>query len=90
MACLFVAGFFELSFTSMAQTVVQIEAPAAIRGRVLGVYAVASLGCRALAGITVGVVGALVGVHVSLAIAAGALFVVALALLPRSRRGVAV
>jgi MFS family permease len=89
LACLFVAGFFELSFSSMAQTVVQIEAPAAIRGRVLGVYAVASLGCRALAGITVGVVGALVGVHVSLAIAAGALFVVALALLPRSRRSAA-
>jgi len=83
LACLFVAGFFELSFSSMAQTVVQVEAPAAIRGRVLGVYAVASLGCRAIAGISVGVVGALIGVHLSLAIAAGALFVVGLAFLSR-------
>jgi len=86
LACLFVAGFFELSFSSMAQTVVQIEAPAAIRGRVLGVYAMASLGCRAMAGITVGVVGALLGVHLSLALAAGAMFVVGLGLLARTGR----
>jgi hypothetical protein len=73
---LFCAGFFELSFSSMAQTVVQIEAPASIRGRVLGVYAMASLGCRAFAGISVGLIGALLGVHVSLALAASALLVV--------------
>jgi len=86
LASLFVAGFFELSFSSMAQTVVQVEAPAAIRGRVLGVYAVASLGCRAIAGISVGVVGALIGVHLSLAIAAAALFAVGLAFLARGHR----
>jgi MFS family permease len=73
---LFGAGFFELSFSSMAQTVVQIEAPASFRGRVLGVYAMASLGCRAFAGISVGLIGALVGVHVSLALAAGGLLAV--------------
>jgi MFS family permease len=72
--CLFSAGFFELSFSSMAQTVVQIEAPAAIRGRVLGVFSMASQGCRTFAGISVGLVGALVGVHVSLALAAAVLF----------------
>jgi MFS family permease len=86
LGCLFAAGFFELSFSSMAQTVVQIEAPADIRGRVLGVFAMASLGCRAFAGISVGLIGALVGVHVSLALAAATLLVVVALLLARRRR----
>lgn len=86
--CLFSAGFFELSFSSMAQTVVQIEAPVASRGRVLGVFAMASLGCRAFAGISVGVLGALVGVHTSLALSAGVLFVIVGGLLVKHRPGV--
>lgn len=86
---LFCAGFFELSFSSMAQTVVQVEAPADIRGRVLGVFAMASLGCRAFAGITVGLIGSLFGVHVSLALAAGVLFVVVSGLFLRNRRAIA-
>ena len=88
-ALLFCAGFFELSFSSMAQTVVQVEAPADIRGRVLGVFAMASLGCRAFAGITVGLIGSLFGVHVSLALAAGVLFVVVSGLFVRNRRALA-
>ena len=70
LACLFIAGFFELSFSSMAQTVVQMNAPATIRGRVLGLFNMAALGCRAFAGITVGIFGALLGVHASLSISA--------------------
>jgi hypothetical protein len=85
--CLFSAGFFELSFSSMAQTVVQIEAPAPVRGRVLGVFAMASLGCRAFAGITVGLIGALLGVHFSLALAAGALLSIVSILLFVNRTG---
>jgi MFS family permease len=85
LVCLFVAGFFELSFSSMAQTVVQIEAPADIRGRVLGVFAMASLGCRAFAGITVGLIGSIYGVHISLALAAIFLFVVVGTLFLRNR-----
>lgn len=87
---LFVAGFFELSFSSMAQTVVQLEAPATIRGRVLGVYSMAALGCRAFAGISVGLIGAVFGVHLSLAAAAFALFIVAGALFARNRTARAV
>jgi MFS family permease len=83
--CLFAAGFFELSFSSMAQTVVQLEAPADIRGRVLGVFAMASLGCRAFAGITVGLVGSWVGVHVSLALSASLLLIIVVGLLFRNR-----
>ncbi len=88
LVCLFGAGFFELSFSSMAQTVVQLEAPAGIRGRVLGLFSMASLGCRAFAGITVGLVGALVGVHVSLAVSAAILFGIVTILLAASRREV--
>jgi MFS family permease len=87
LACLFVAGFCELSFSSMAQTVVQLAAPGEIRGRVLGLYNMAALGCRAFAGISVGITGALIGVHLSLAISAGALLaVIAGLLLWRGRR----
>ena len=91
LVCLFTAGFFELSFSSMAQTVVQIQAPAEIRGRVIGVYFMAALGCRAFAGVSVGVTGALLGVHHSLALAAGLLFfaVGALLLVNRTRPQVA-
>src|SRR3546814_3118439 len=35
---LFVAGFVELSFNSMAQTLVQLNAPPEMRGRAIGVY----------------------------------------------------
>ena len=35
---LFVAGFLNLAFSSMSQTLVQLHAPNAIRGRVLGLY----------------------------------------------------
>jgi len=67
LALLFVAGFFELAFSSMAQTLVQLNAPAEMRGRVLGLFNMSALGLRAFSGITVGIVGTLVGVHWSLA-----------------------
>ena len=63
---LFAAGFFELSFNAMAQTLVQLNAPLDIRGRVLGLFNMASLGLRAFSGVIVGLVGALIGVHWSL------------------------
>ena len=53
-ALLFAAGFFELSFNTMAQALVQINAPAEIRGRVVGLFNMAGLGMRAFSGITVG------------------------------------
>jgi len=69
---LFTAGFFELSFSSMMQTLVQLNAPNEIRGRVLGLFNMSSLGLRAFSGITVGLVGSVVGIHASLAASAGA------------------
>src|SRR5471032_2833067 len=67
LALLLLAGFFELSFSSMAQALVQISAPAGMRGRVIGLFNMSALGLRAFSGITVGIVGTLVGVHASLA-----------------------
>lgn len=69
-ALLFAAGFLNLSFSAMAQTLVQMEAPQNIRGRVIGLYNMSSLGLRAFAGVTVGLIGSLIGIHWSLALSA--------------------
>jgi len=69
-ALLFVAGFVELSYNSMNQTLVQLNAPAEIRGRVLGLYNQAGMGLRAFSGVTVGLGGSLIGVHWSLGLSA--------------------
>jgi MFS family permease len=65
---LFLAGFFELSFSSMAQTLVQLEAPEAARGRVLGLFSMAASGLRTFSGITVGLAGSVTNIHTSLAV----------------------
>jgi hypothetical protein len=72
-ALLFAAGFLELAYNAMAQTLVQLHAPAAIRGRVIGLYAMSALGMRSFSGVTVGLGGSLIGIHASLALSAGAL-----------------
>ncbi|RQH09183.1 MFS transporter [Bradyrhizobium sp. RP6] len=72
-ALLFFAGFFELSFNTMAQALVQLNAPHDIRGRVVGLYNMAGLGMRAFSGITVGVSGAAIGIHWSLGLSAAVL-----------------
>jgi MFS family permease len=78
---LFAAGFLELSFNAMAQTLVQIDAPPDKRGRVIGLFNMASLGLRAFSGISVGLVGSLIGVHWSLALSAFATLTIGGALL---------
>lgn len=74
-ALLLVAGFVELSFNSMAQALVQLNAPASIRGRVIGVFSMSAAGMRTFSGITIGMVGAVIGVQRSLALSAAVLFV---------------
>ena len=68
LACLFGAGFLELSFNSMAQALVQLNAPNDIRGSVIGVYSMAGMGLRTFSGVSVGLLGGLLGVHYSLAL----------------------
>ena len=81
LALLFSAGFFELSFNAMAQTLVQVHAPIDLRGRVIGLFNMASLGLRAFGGLTVGLLGSLIGVHWSLALSALAMLAIAASLL---------
>jgi MFS family permease len=90
LAALFCAGFLELAFQAMAQALVQLSAPVALRGRIIGVYTMSSLGLRFFSGITVGLFGQVVGIHASLALAAAALLLVVAALwVSNSRAGTA-
>jgi MFS family permease len=75
LSLLFVAGFVELAFNSMAQALVQINAPSEIRGRVIGVFSMSSMGLRTFSGLSVGLLGASIGIHNSLAWSAVALFI---------------
>jgi len=85
LALLFAAGFLELSFYAMAQTLVQINAPGPVRGRVIGLFAMAALGARAFSGVTVGLGGALIGIHWSLALSAAVLLILAAGLFAYTR-----
>jgi MFS family permease len=66
LALLVLAGVFSITFTSMAQTLVQILAPARTRGTVVGLFITAMLGLRAGSGLTVGVLGSYIGIRLSL------------------------
>jgi MFS family permease len=77
---LFIAGFVELGFNSMAQTLVQLNAPGEIRGRVLGVFSMSALGLRTFSGLSVGLLGSVVGIHNSLSYSAAALFLLYVAI----------
>jgi hypothetical protein len=59
----------------MAQALVQLSAPAATRGRVIGVYSMAAGGMRVFSGITVGIMGGLIGIHYSLPLSAAVLLI---------------
>ncbi|HLG84683.1 MAG TPA: MFS transporter [Bradyrhizobium sp.] len=78
---LFAAGFLELSFNAMAQSLVQLNAPPDKRGRIIGLFNMASLGLRAFSGVSVGLIGSVIGVHWSLALSAMAAMLVAAGLL---------
>jgi MFS family permease len=81
MALLFCAGILNLAFYSAAQAIVQLLAPSHLRGRLIGLFSMSAFGLRAFSGVTVGVIGGLIGVHWSLALSAMALMAVTLALL---------
>jgi len=72
---LLIGGVANLASMSIGQTVVQLLAPPADRGRVIGVYGMAANGLRFGSGVTVGLFGAVVGIHWSLALSAAALCV---------------
>ena len=82
---LVLSGMFSIAFTSMAQTLVQLLAPAHVRGSIVGLFNTSMLGLRAGAGVTVGVVGTFIGVRLSLELSSFAFVLVAVWLLARER-----
>jgi len=86
LCCLFAAGFCELSFGSMNQTIVQLKAPDAIRGKVLGLFGMSSAGLRLFSGIFVGLIGSRIGIHFSLFGATAVFFAVTVMLIYLYRR----
>jgi MFS family permease len=72
---LVIGGVCNLAAMSITQTVVQLLAPRAKRGQVVGVYGVAANGLRMGSGVTVGFFGGLVGLRMSLGLSAAGLCV---------------
>ena len=68
----------------MTQTIVQTSAPSEIRGRVLGLFGMSSMGLRAFSGITVGIAASVTSVHTSLAAAACAFIAIVVVLRTRA------
>src|SRR5204862_577029 len=82
---LLVIGALRIAFSSMAQALVQLLAPRAIQGRVMGLFFMAQAGLQVGSGVTVGLLGGIVGVHRSLGLSAGAFLLAAIALLMFTR-----
>jgi MFS family permease len=78
---LVLAGIFNVAFTSMAQTIVQLVSPPHLRGSMVGLFNTSMLGLRAGSGLTIGVLGALIGVQWSLTFSSAAVVLIALVLL---------
>jgi MFS family permease len=73
LALLFLGGIANLASMSIGQTIVQLRAAPADRGRVVGLYGVSANGLRAGSGFTVGILGVAIGIHASLGFSAAAL-----------------
>lgn len=86
-ALLLVAGMANLASMSISQTVVQLRALPEQRGRVIGVYTMSASGLRAGSGLTVGLLGGVVGLRTSLAFSATALCVGTAAVAVLAARG---
>ncbi len=84
---LFFGGALNLAFYSIAQTIVQLLAPVELRGRLIGLFSMSVFGLRAFSGVTVGVVGGLIGIHWSLAVSSMVLLAISLALFAFAAQG---
>ena len=58
-----------------------MNAPSAIRGRVIGLFSMSALGLRSFSGVTVGLAGSLIGIHLSLALSAALLLALIIVML---------
>ncbi|MBO4161199.1 MFS transporter [Micromonospora antibiotica] len=86
-AALAVSGLANLTAMSISQTVVQLHAPPDHRGLALGLYSTSAGGLRIGSGFTVGLAGAAIGLHWSLALSSAALIGGALVTAAYARSG---
>jgi MFS family permease len=89
LALLIGAGVANLASQSTAQTLVQLLAPPEKRGRIVGVYTMASNGLRAGSGLSIGLFGGVIGIHWSLGFSAAVLAVLVIGLLWSTERAAA-
>jgi MFS family permease len=89
LALLLGAGVANLASQSIAQTLVQLLAPADKRGRVVGVYNMASSGLRAGSGFSIGLLGGIIGIHWSLGLSAVTLAMLVVCLFAYTTRAAA-
>lgn len=80
LALLVVAGAASIISVSTAQTVVQLEAPSEQRGRFVGAFNTTNMGFRVGSGVLLAILGGLVGIPAAVALAAGILLLVCIAL----------
>jgi sugar phosphate permease len=85
-ALLVLSGVFSIAFTSIAQTLVQILAPASMRGAIVGLFNTSLLGLRAGSGLTVGILGAAIGIRLSLVLSSLMVVLIAIVLFVRDVR----
>jgi MFS family permease len=83
---LFCSGVFLIGFTSMAQAIVQLEAPVESRGRLIGLFNTSLNGLRVGSGFTVGFLGAVIGIQWSLGLSAAMLLAIVGVLALKLRR----
>jgi MFS family permease len=84
-ALLFVGGMLNLGYFAMAQALVQLLAPPDQRGRMVGLFNMAGFGLRVGSGVTVGVLGNVIGIHWALGLSAAVLLFAVLALFGYAR-----
>jgi MFS family permease len=80
LALLVVAGAASILSLSTSQTVVQLEAPPAQRGRFIGAFNTTNMGFRVGSGVLLAILGGLVGIPAAVALAAATLLLVCIAL----------
>lgn len=81
---LFFAGIFLITASSTAQTLVQLEAPEASRGRIIGLFSTSQMGMRIGSAFSVGLLGSYIGIHWSLGLSSALILAVTLGLLAYS------
>lgn len=68
LVALVLTGVAQITATSTGQAIVQLEAPADQRGRVLGAYSMFGPGMQTFSGVTIGVLGSLFGIPLTVII----------------------